>query len=131
MKEKNKKDVKSKSKKKINKKKLIIGGSIGVSLAALGITAYLFNKKGSSNSLKKYTNSFFKKASLEELSKEREIVRQKYASSGINKVSDKDSNAMYELLNKFDTVISNRKNKKHGIGFPVHREHGWHLPSDD
>ena len=79
----------------------------------------------------KYSNSFFKKASDEELDIEREKVRVKRNSS----YDDKEYDKYYNLLNKFDNEIVGRANKKYKEENPnakvVHHEHGWYLPEVD
>ena len=78
-----------------------------------------------------YSNSFFQKASDEELDIEREKVRLKRNSSYDNAEYDK----YYRLLNKFDNEMIRRSNEKYKKEHPnaqrVNRENGWYLPNDD
>ena len=78
----------------------------------------------------RYTNYWFKHASLDELNSEREIVQwQGYN----NPQSDDDfREKCHELLYKFDEWI---RKKQYGDNDdwnpPTHREHGWYLSTDD
>ncbi len=69
-----------------------------------------------------YTDSWFKTATDEELDEEREKVRKRLCSG--------DESAEHQL-ERFDKELRKRDNPSQSTGFPVHREHGWHLPNDD
>jgi len=75
-----------------------------------------------------YTRKWFKKATDQELSVEREKVRQAYCKSG------RDHNLAVKLQNllyEFDGEISRRAwDGETEYAYPRHREHGWYLPND-
>lgn len=106
----------------MNNKKAI---GIAIGVIATGFTAY---KVITGKEPQKYSSKWFDMVSDEVLDAEREIVRQQYCSSG-NDISL--ATRLYNLLNQFDKVMSKRAWDGKEPGFPVHSEHGWHLPSDD
>ena len=69
----------------------------------------------------------FHKPTLEELNAERELVRQQFVQAG--SMSDKYANYLERLLEVYDRRI-HKLTSTGEPGFPVHSEHGWHLPSD-
>ncbi len=102
------------------KKPLIILGGLAVSI----ITVYkLLNNKGP----EAYSPEWIKNLSDLDWEKEREKIRQLYCTRGID---EKVSNAAKVLLDLFDRIKSERDWAGKKFGFPVHKEHGWHLPSD-
>lgn len=112
-----------------HKKKIAIGtGIVSAIIGAIAVVAH--SKSNSSNSLN-YTKSFFKNATDDQLKFERERVRQEWASAGLNNISDAEESRLFNLLHYFDKVISDRAWAGQEKGYPVHSEHGWHLPSDD
>ena len=104
--------------------------SISSKIASNFKNMYAFKLKDSSDSLK-YSNSFFKNATDDQLKAEREKVRQVWASAGLNNISDAEESRLFNLLHRFDSVISNRAWAGKEKGYPVHREHGWYLSNDD
>ena len=104
--------------KKVLKTTLGVGAFIG-----LGVIALLSN-----NEDEKYSPNWFSKASDDELDAEREPIRIKARYNG----GDPDAE---RLLERFDREMVRRMNEKyereHPNAQPVHREHGWYLPSDD
>lgn len=107
-----------------HKKKIFVGVS---AVSTEVILAYLSQEKDNSSNHKKYTNSFFKNASDDELALEREKVRVEYANAGLNNVSDEEFNNLFWLLNKFDNVIGKRAWKGEEPRGPVHSEGGWYI----
>lgn len=103
-------------------KALSIG--IGVIITGIGISS-IANKK----SPVKFSAKWFESLSDTDLNLEREIIRKKYCSAGDD---FKLAVHLQNLLRLFDEELSKRAwagSKE--FGFPVHREHGWHLPSKD
>lgn len=89
----------------------------------MGLFGKLF--KGPEDPYDKYTYDWLKKSPEEELDEEREKIRLRHCSG--------DERAMHYL-----DVIDREKNRRYKAshpdsepGYPVHREHGWYLPSDD
>lgn len=123
--------TKEKTKKFISKHKKEIAIGAGIVTALAGVAAYIAHQKNNSTGTIKYTNNFFKNATDGELSVEREKVRQQFANAGLNNLNDKEVDDLYWLLNKFDNVIGERAWAGKKKGYPVHREHGWHLSNDD
>ena len=78
-----------------------------------------------------YSDSWFKTATDFELETEREKVREAYANAGLTGLSIEETDDLYWLLNKFDNEMGERAWAGEEKGFPVYREHGWYLPSDD
>lgn len=75
-----------------------------------------------------YSAKWFDKASLEELQAAREVVHQDYR----NPQLDLDyRNECWSLLKRFDNAIGKIQWQGKEYGYPVHSEHGWHLPSGD
>lgn len=73
----------------------------------------------------KYTRSWLKNSSEEELNSEREEIRQRHCSGderamGFLDMIDREKDERYEATHP---------NSEHG--YPVHREHGWYLPNDE
>lgn len=104
--------------------KKIIGATIG-----LAVTGYGLFKLTKGGEPPKYSNKWFKTVSDTVLKEERENVRKQFCSAG----NDFDlAVRLQKLLNYFDKVIGERAwNGSTDYKFPVHSEHGWHLPSDD
>lgn len=77
----------------------------------------------------KYSSKWFDSVSNAVLKEERELVRRQYCSAGSNFDLAVE---LERLLHRFDEVLSKRAwNGITNYKFPVHSEHGWHLPSDD
>ncbi len=68
----------------------------------------------------RYNNNWLRHAADEELDVEREKVRLRWCSG-------EDT---YDILHKFDAEISRRAWNGEEHGYPVRREHGWHLSKD-
>ena len=104
------------------KKVVVIG--LGIIGTGLGIA-----KIASDKTPAKFSTKWFETLSDADLNAEREIVRKAYCSSG------DDFNLavrLQNLLGMFDKELSKRAwSGRTDYGFPVHREHGWHLPSKD
>lgn len=96
---------------------------------ALATVAGLGIYKIATGEPQKYSSKWFDTVSDAVLNEEREIVRKQYCSSG----NDFSLAVQLErLLRRFDEVIGKRAwNGSTDYKFPVHSEHGWHLPSDD
>ena len=78
--------------------------------------------------LKKYTKSWLKKATDEELETEREKVRLLDSGCEDTAIATK----IFNVLRDFDEEMSNRAwGDNPEYGYPAHREHGWTLPNDD
>ena len=80
--------------------------------------------------ISKYTNYWFKHASLDELNSEREIVQWQ----GYNnpQLDDDFREKCHELLYKFDEWIRKKQYCDNDDWKPpAHREHGWYLSNDD
>ena len=75
-----------------------------------------------------YISKWFEKASLEELDKEREIVRKDFINP---KLDSEYRNECWNLLKCFDNAIEKIKWDGKEYGYPVHSSNGWYLPSDD
>ena len=75
-----------------------------------------------------YISKWFEKASLEELEKEREIVRKDFINP---KLDSEYRNECWNLLKCFDNAIEKIKWDGKEYGYPVHSSNGWYLPSDD
>ncbi len=102
------------------KKPLIILGGLAVSI----ITLYkLLNNREP----EAYSTEWIKNLSPQDLEKKREEIRQLYCTSGID---EKASTALKKILDLFDKIKSERDWAGKEFGFPVHKEHGWYLPSD-
>lgn len=103
--------------------KKAIGAAIGIAIAGYGVF------KIATGESQKYSSKWFDTVSDAILNEEREAVSKKYCSSG----NDFDLAVSLErLLHRFDAVLSKRAwNGSTDYKFPVHSEHGWHLPSDD
>lgn len=104
------------------KKVVVIG--LGIIGTGLGIAKIVSGKAPA-----KFSAKWFETLSDADLNVEREIVRKAYCSSG------DDFNLavrLQNLLGLFDKELSKRAwGGRTDYGFPVHREHGWHLPSKD
>jgi len=75
-----------------------------------------------------YSAKWFEKASIDELYEARKIVQEDY----LNPKLDMDYRSeCWDLLARFDKVIGQKQWAGKEPGFPVHSEHGWHLPSKD
>lgn len=99
-----------------------------VGLTVLGGIAYLLKKNADEKEPDEYSSKWFDSLSDEELDKEREKVRLEYCSSG----DDFDrASSLQRLLWHFDDIIRARHDDGSEPGYPVHREHGWHLLEDD
>lgn len=121
------KKVKNKTKNfvKKHKKGIILGvvTAIGGTLVAL----LKVNANSSSDDLK-YSESFFRNASDEELEIEREKVRLKRNES----YDDAEYDKYYNLLTKFDNEMSTRAWGDEDPRAPSHHsENGWYLLEDD
>jgi len=111
----------------------------GISVTTLFLTILGLKNKDAINelwnSLKKqiekgslYSDKWFSKASVEELEAARELVHTDY----LNPKLDTDyRNQCWNLMTRFDNAIRKINCQGKEIGFPVHSENGWHLPSDD
>lgn len=89
----------------------------------MGLFDKLFGKEP-----EKFTRDWYESRSNEELDKEREKVRQDYC----NPELDDDYRAsLYFILHDFDEEMSKRAWGNEEFGYPIHNEHGWHLPEDD
>lgn len=65
---------------------------------------------------------------MEELQAAREVVQRDYR----NPQLDLDyRNQCWNLLKRFDKAIGKIQWQGEEYGYPVHSEHGWHLPSGD
>lgn len=119
------KKVKNKTTKFCQKHKKGLG--IGVASTIAGLLAVIVKvKEDSSIDNLKYSNKFFRNASDDELSIEREKVRLKRNSSY------DDYDKYYNLLNKFDNVISKRAwGDEEPKASSYHSEHGRYLSEDD
>lgn len=111
----------------------------GFSVTALILTIIGFKNKDALiefwSSLKKeiekgakYSDKWFNKANLEELEAAREIVQTDYRNP---KLDMNYREECLKLLERFDKAISKIKWDGKEIGYPVHRDGGWYLPSDD
>lgn len=121
------KKVKNKTKDfcKKHKKGLVIG-AVSSTAGVLEVIAKV-NKDSSKDDLE-YSNKFFRNASDNELEIEREKVRQKRN----NSYDDEEYDKYYNLLNKFDNVMSKRAwGEEEPTAPSYHSEHGWYLPEDD
>lgn len=77
---------------------------------------------------KPLSEKWFNNASLEELEEARKVVHKDY----LNPELDMDYRAdCHNLLFRFDQAIGKKKMAGKEPDYPVHSEHGWHLPSDD
>lgn len=74
-----------------------------------------------------YSERWMKSATDAELETEREKVRVAYATAGTTGLSGADFNYLEKLLHRFDQEMSKRAWGGKEYGYPVHREHGWHL----
>lgn len=111
----------------------------GVSITTLIMTVLGLKNREAINelwdSLKKqiekgslYSTKWFEQADLEELYSARKNVQQDYNNPEL------DMNYRCEcwnLLKRFDNAIGKKTWEGKEIGYPVHREHGWYLPSDN
>ena len=104
------------------KKAVIVG--LGIVATGLGNAKVVSGKAPA-----KFSTKWFESLSDADLNAEREIVRKAYCSSG------EDFNLavrLQNLLGLFDKELSKRAwGGRTDYGFPVHSEHGWHLPSKD
>lgn len=103
---------------------------IGIAGAVTGIIAMIAKSMSESTDKEnyKYSDKFFRNASDDELEIEREKVRLKRNAS----YDDAEYDKYYNLLNKFDNVISKRACGDEEPTAPsYHSEHGWYLPEDD
>lgn len=104
-----------------HKKELLIG-LVGIISSIIAIIL----KTGKDDS--GYNNSFFMNASDEELKREREKVRIIRNTT----YDDVEYEKYYNLLNKFDRVISKRAwGDKTQMATSYSTEHGWYLSEDD
>ena len=91
----------------------------------MGLFSKLF--KGSYDPYNKYTPTWFRGVSNEELDEEREKVRQDLY------IEDCAERAM-RYLDQFDREKARRYSEEHKDDPPVkarHREHGWYLDNDE
>lgn len=111
----------------------------GISVTTVLLTLFGLKNKDAINELWKslkeeiekgarYSEKWFSKASLEELEAAREIVQTDYRNPKLD-IDYRDE--CWHLLKRFDNAIRNIKCQGKEVGFPVHSEHGWYLPSDD
>ena len=88
----------------------------------------LFNNDRSNNedTSQKYSSNWFSSVSDEELSAEREPIRQAHC---------RGESGAWELLNQFNAEETKRMNEKYEKEHPNvqarHREHGWYLQNDE
>lgn len=79
-----------------------------------------------------FSNRWLRNATDDELSSEREKVRERYVDGTID-IDEADR--LYDTLHRFDAEMIDRANLKHEQenpdAQPRHREHGWYLPNDD
>lgn len=75
-----------------------------------------------------YSEKWFRNAKLEELEAARKVVETDYRNPKLD-INYRDE--CWNLLKRFDRAIGNIKSQGKDVGFPVHSEHGWYLPSDD
>ena len=119
------KKAKNKTKDFFKKNKKVLG--IGVASAIAGVLAVIVKANKDASDLT-YSDKFFRNASDDELEIEREKVRLKRNSS----YDDVEYDKYYNLLNKFDNVMSKRAwGDKEPTAPSYHSEHGWYLPEDD
>ena len=77
----------------------------------------------------KYKDKWISNASDEELSLEREKVRQDFCNSDFD---DNYREECYTTLGRFDREMSKRAwGDDEPKSSSIHREHGWYLPNDD
>ena len=111
----------------------------GISVTAVLLTILGLKNKDAINdfwnSLKKtlkegdlFSDKWFKKASVEELYNDREVVQADYLNT---KLDDDYRGQCWNLLSRLDAAIRAASNHGSETGFPVHSEHGWYLSSDD
>ena len=75
-----------------------------------------------------FSSLWMRRASDEELSEKREMIRQEYCNNNDERVDNK----LYWLLAKFDDEMSRRAwGDQEPCGPSFHREHGWYLDNDD
>jgi len=75
-----------------------------------------------------YSAKWFETATLEELEAAREVVQQDYRNPNLD-LDYRDE--CWNLLTKFDNAIGKLKWQGKEYGYPVHSEHGNHLPSGE
>ena len=101
--------------------------TVGVAATILGgiatATYYVLKHPGVPE---KYSRKWMEALSDKDWEKEREIVRQLWC-KGKTMI---DGMQIEPILNLFDMVKRERESDGKPIGFPVHGEHGWYLPSD-
>lgn len=122
------KNLKSKTKEFCQKHKK--GIAIGIASAVTGMIAIIAKSMSESTDKEnyKYSDNFFRNASDDELEIERERVRLKRNVS----YDDAEYDKYYNLLNKFDNVISKRAwGDEEPTAPSYHSEHGYYLPEDD
>ena len=103
------------------KKIIRVAGGIAAGIVTIGgtVATALVNVRESND---KYSNKWFDSLSDDELSIEREIIRQRHC----------QGEDMYDLLHKFDDVMSKRAWGNEVPHAPAyHSEHGWYLSEDD
>ena len=103
------------------KKIIKVAGGIAAIIVTIGgtVVTALSNVSGSND---KYSNKWFDSLSDDELSVEREKIRQRHC----------HGEDMYNLLHKFDDVMSKRAWGNEVPHAPAyHSEHGWYLSEDD
>lgn len=104
--------------------KKVVALGLGVIAAGHGIAKIASGKEPA-----KFSTKQFESLSDTDLNTEREIVRKAFCASG----DDFNLAArLQNLLGMFDKELSKRAwSGCIDYGFPVHSEHGWHLPSKD
>lgn len=104
-------------------KKVVVFG-IGIIATGIGIAKITAGKEPA-----KFSAKWFESLSDADLNTEREIIRKAFGSSGDD---FNMATRLQNLLGLFDKELSKRAwGGRTDYGFPVHREHGWHLPSKD
>ena len=74
-----------------------------------------------------YSRKWFEKSSIEELYAARALVQADYLN---NQLDMNYRDRCWDLLARFDNVIGEKQWAGQKYAYPVHSEHGWHLPSD-
>ena len=87
----------------------------------------LFQKRDNKDGIfPNYSQKWMQSAMLEDLNREREIVRQQPQAFSTSQT------AWERLLWRFDEEIRKRNDEDEAEWKPpAHREHGWYLPNDD
>lgn len=119
-----------------NKKKLLAAG-IGVPIITAScvcllktdsISAFWEEMKTTIKIGKPLSTRWLANADLSDIRKARDIVQDKY----LHSLDDAEYRDLcYNVRRILDNAIRKRERTGNNYGFPVHREHGWYLPSDD